>query len=95
MCSVLTDEGAAVAVVWTGLIPLEEIPALMRAVGFYPSEEEVMHMINEIRYKSFMVTGETQDYIGLDEFIRLYINHRPVIPLERKAIRDAVQTIAE
>jgi Ca2+-binding EF-hand superfamily protein len=66
-----------------GMIPLEEIPALVRAVGFYPSEEEVMHMINEIRYKSFMVTGETQDYIGLDEFIRLYVNHCPVIPLER------------
>lgn len=77
------------------MIPLEEIPALVRAVGFYPSEEEVMHMINEIRYKSFMVTGETQDYIGLDEFIRLYVNHRPVIPLERKAIRDAFTFIAE
>ncbi len=49
----------------SGQIPLEEIPALMRSVGFYPSEEEVLNMINEIRYKQFMVTGETQDYIGL------------------------------
>jgi WD40 repeat protein len=31
-----------------GLIPLEELPALMRAVGFYPSEDEVRNMINEV-----------------------------------------------
>ena len=49
----------------TGMIPLEEIPALMRAVGYYPSEDEVVNMINEVRYKQFMVTGETQDFIGL------------------------------
>jgi hypothetical protein len=49
----------------TGRIPLEEIPALVRAIGFYPTEEEVTQMINEIRYKSFMVTGITQDTIGL------------------------------
>lgn len=49
----------------TGHIPLEEIPALVRAIGFYPTEEEVTQMINEIRYKSFMVTGMTQDTIGL------------------------------
>lgn len=49
----------------TGMIPLEEIPALMRAVGYYPSEDEVVNMINEVRYKQFMITGETQDFIGL------------------------------
>ena len=48
-----------------GVIPLEEIPSLVRAIGFYPSEEEVANMINEIRYKRFMITGETQDTIAL------------------------------
>lgn len=67
----------------------------MRSVGYYPSEEEVLHMINEVRYKQFMVTGETQDFIGIEEFIKLFINHRPVVPLERKAIRQAFTTIAE
>ncbi len=42
-----------------------------------------------------MVTGETQDYIGLDESIRLYVNHRPVIPLERHLIQAAFNTISE
>ena len=31
-----------------GRIPLEEIPALFRAVGFYPSEEEITQMINQV-----------------------------------------------
>jgi Ca2+-binding EF-hand superfamily protein len=34
---------------FSGVIPLSEIPSLMRAVGFYPSEEEVTNMINEVR----------------------------------------------
>lgn len=73
----------------TGTIPLEEIPALVRAIGFYPSEEEVTQMMNEVRYKSFMMTGLTQDSLGLDEFIRLYVNHRPAIPLERGLVAEA------
>lgn len=32
----------------TGRIPVQEIPSLMRAIGFYPSEEEIINMINEV-----------------------------------------------
>jgi cilia- and flagella-associated protein 251 len=32
----------------TGRIPVDEIPALMRAVGFYPSEAQVVDMLNEV-----------------------------------------------
>lgn len=49
----------------TGEIPLEEMPSLFRAVGFYPSEDEVLNMVNEVRYKNFVNTGETQDFVGL------------------------------
>ena len=48
-----------------GEIPLDEIPSLFRAVGFYPSEDEVTNVINEVRYKSFVNTGETQEYVEL------------------------------
>jgi Ca2+-binding EF-hand superfamily protein len=47
------------------VIPLEEIPSLFRAVGFYPSEDEVQNVINEVRYKHFVNTGETQEFVGL------------------------------
>jgi Ca2+-binding EF-hand superfamily protein len=49
----------------TGKIPLEEIPSLFRAVGFYPSESEVSDMMSEVRYKTFVNTGETQDFVEL------------------------------
>lgn len=79
----------------TGLIPLEEIPALFRGIGYYPSEEEIINIINEVKYKEFMITGKTQDYIGLDEFIKLYINHRPVIALEKQQIDYAFSVISK
>ncbi len=74
-----------------GVIPLEEIPSLVRSVGFYPSEEEVANMVNEVRrrsaimaccidstitqvrYKHFLSTGETQDFIGLVPAILLRV----------------------
>ena len=79
----------------TGEIPLEEIPSLMRAVGFYPSEEEVVNMLNEVRYKSFMTTGLLQETVNLAEFIALYVNHRPVVPLSNEVIDRAFTTILE
>ena len=33
-----------------GEIPIDEIPSLMRAVGFYPSEGQVADMTNEVRH---------------------------------------------
>lgn len=32
----------------SGMIPVEEIASLVRAVGYYPTEEEVENMCNEV-----------------------------------------------
>ena len=48
-----------------GAIPVDEIPSLVRAVGYYPSEEEITNMVNEIKYKSFMVTGQLTNTVEL------------------------------
>ena len=79
----------------TGRIPLEEIPSLMRAIGFYPAEEEVANMINEVRYKNFMVTGVLTNDIDMDTFIKLYLNHRPLLPLSNEQIIEAFVTISK
>eukprot|EP01036_Dinobryon_divergens_P027639 gene27639-36445_t len=71
-----------------------EIPSLMRAIGYYPSEDEVVNMINEVRYKSFVRTGVTEQFINLEDFIKLYINHRPVLPLDKQNIAAAFEKIA-
>eukprot|EP00607_Mallomonas_marina_P010200 CAMPEP_0182421352 /NCGR_PEP_ID=MMETSP1167-20130531/6703_1 /TAXON_ID=2988 /ORGANISM="Mallomonas Sp, Strain CCMP3275" /LENGTH=874 /DNA_ID=CAMNT_0024598397 /DNA_START=395 /DNA_END=3022 /DNA_ORIENTATION=- len=72
-----------------GRVPLEELPSLMRAIGYYPTEEEITNMVNEVRYKYFMSTGETKNDSNLDEFIKLYINHRPAVPLSNLHIEAA------
>lgn len=76
-----------------GHIPIEEISSLVRSVGFYPSEEEIENMANEIRYKNFMMTGVAQETISLDDVIKLYINHRPVGSLSSADIDTAFEVV--
>jgi Ca2+-binding EF-hand superfamily protein len=70
----------------TGTIAIEQIPYLMRAIGFYPTEDEIINMVNEIRYAEFMKTGVLLTTISLHDFIKLYLNHRPVLPLNNQHI---------
>lgn len=74
-------------------IPLEEIPSVMRAIGFYPSEEEIEEMINEVKFSKYADTGEEVTKINLGDFIKLYINHRPALSLSMKTIQRAFQAL--
>ncbi|KAG2532767.1 hypothetical protein BBO99_00000301 [Phytophthora kernoviae] len=67
----------------TAQIPLREIPNVMRALGFYPTDEEIQHMVSEVRYSRFTETSRPVENIGLHDFIKLYINHRPVFGVAR------------
>jgi cilia- and flagella-associated protein 251 len=78
----------------SGRIPVEEIASLVRAIGFYPTEEEIENMVNEVRYKHFMSTGIPQDDLSLEEAIQLYVNHRPVSSLNSNEIEAAMEIIA-
>jgi len=77
----------------TGKIPLEELPSLVRAIGFYPTEEEIANMINEVRYKSFMITGILVNDLDMNTFIKLYVNHRPLLPLNNEHILSSFQNL--
>ncbi|NXD07311.1 CF251 protein, partial [Nothocercus nigrocapillus] len=74
-------------------IPLEEIPFVMRAMGFYPSEEKIEEMINEVKFSEYVDTGKQVTKINLGDFIKLYINHRPAFGLSMKKIRRAFQVL--
>ncbi|NWU21708.1 CF251 protein, partial [Dyaphorophyia castanea] len=74
-------------------IPLEEIPSVMRAIGFYPSEEEIEEMINEVKFSKYADTGEQVTKINLGDFLKLYINHRPALGLSMKTIQRAFQVL--
>mmetsp|Transcript_20905 Transcript_20905/g.43637 ORF Transcript_20905/g.43637 Transcript_20905/m.43637 type:complete len:926 (+) Transcript_20905:54-2831(+) len=77
----------------TGTVPLEEIPNLVRALGYYPSEQECQNMIQEVYYANFTETGETNSTIDLDTFIKLYVNHKPVFGTSKDEITEAFKTL--
>lgn len=79
----------------TGRVPLTEIPNVMRALGHYPTKEEVNRMCYEVQYKDFDQTGQLAKDIGLHDFVRLYINHRPVYGISKEDIADAFQVLAK
>ncbi|KAH0625607.1 hypothetical protein JD844_015192 [Phrynosoma platyrhinos] len=74
-------------------IPLEQIPFVMRAMGFYPTEEQIESMLNEVKFSEFLETGKQVTQIDLRGFIKLYINHRPAFGLSAKEIQHAFQVL--
>ena len=72
-----------------GSVPLKEIGYLMRAMGYYPSKQEIDNMINEVKYSKFTDTGKVVNYLDMDTLLRAFVNHRPVYGVDRNEIRDA------
>jgi len=75
-------------------VPLDELPDLMRALGYYPTNKEILNMQNEIRHSTVLETGEPQEYCDTDTFVRLFVNHRPVWGISKENIKEAFEVIA-
>ncbi|KAF9408495.1 hypothetical protein HW555_011852 [Spodoptera exigua] len=73
-------------------IPIDSLPDLMRALGFFPSEYEVENLLIEAKYKVYLHTPVTE--IDFEEFVKLYLNHRPVFGEDFKRLRLAFRTFA-
>ena len=77
-----------------GSVPLSEIGFLMRAMGYYPSQQEIDNMINEVKYSKFTDTGKVVNYLDMDTLLRVFVNHRPVYGVDRNEIQSAFKVIA-
>ena len=72
-----------------GTVPLDELPNLMRAMGYYPTMQEVENMKSEVRYSRFAETGDNVESVDINTFIRLFVNHRPVYGIGKNNIQEA------
>ncbi|XP_013141215.1 PREDICTED: WD repeat-containing protein 66-like isoform X2 [Papilio polytes] len=73
-------------------IPIETLPDMMRALGFFPSEYEVENLIVEAKYKVYQRQPSTE--IDFEEFVKLYLNHRPAFLESARYIKNAFKHFA-
>jgi Ca2+-binding EF-hand superfamily protein len=78
-----------------GNVPLEELPNLMRAMGYYPTEQEVSNMKDEVKFSVFSDQGDPTNHVNMETFIKLFVNHRPVYGIGKNTIEDAFRDISD
>ena len=78
-----------------GTVPLEELPNLMRAMGYYPTDQEVHNMKDEVKFSVFSDQGDPTNNVNMDTFIKLFVNHRPVYGIGKNTIEDAFRDLTD
>ena len=97
-----------------GKINVVEAINLMRALGFYPTEQQVVAMKTEVRYENQAIldaraaasssssssaaaasssASRSLDLLSLDDFLKLYLNHRPVFGLGARAFEASFASL--
>jgi len=78
-----------------GWVPVNQLPNLMRAMGYYPTQQEISNMMDEVRFSSYTTMGEPNLYVNLETFIKLFVNHRPVYGIGKNNIEEAFKAIIQ
>ncbi|XP_046838391.1 cilia- and flagella-associated protein 251-like [Vespa crabro] len=74
---------------------IKQIPNLMRAVGYFPSNKELENIMREVSYRNYAETGQLLEEITFEDFVKLYINHRPVFGYSMKEMKKAFASFCE
>jgi len=73
-------------------LPIAELPAVMRSMGFFPTNEELNILTTEARLLS-LANNIDSESVELSTVVRLFVNHKPVTNASRDKVVDAIQTI--
>jgi WD40 repeat protein len=76
-----------------GKIPHTEVPFIMRALGYYPTKQEALNMVNEVLYSKKDLSFKIEETLMQDTFIKLFINHRPVYGLTSNLIKEKMSAL--
>jgi WD40 repeat protein/Ca2+-binding EF-hand superfamily protein len=78
----------------TGEVPISQLGNMMRSLGFYPSQREVDELTQEARLCATARESGSNDALAFDEFLVMYINHRPIFGVSKEQITAAFATIS-
>ncbi|TPX56217.1 hypothetical protein PhCBS80983_g04702 [Powellomyces hirtus] len=64
----------------TTTVSLDQVPLIMQAMGYYPSQAETDDMLNEVRYAGWFKGADAtlRNEVDFEELVKLYVNHRPL-----------------
>ena len=52
-------------------VGLQEIPNIMQAMGFYPTNQEIEDMVNEVKFSKYSTANEKEiDFISFTDLIK-------------------------
>lgn len=84
------EENATKAHKLDGKIPLKEIQNLIIALGFYPTLQEIKNIQNEVLH----IKRGSNTNLRLEEFVKLFVNHRPVYGLSIDDIAEQFRVVS-
>lgn len=76
-------------------VSIKQIPNLMRAVGYFPSNKELENILCEVSYRNYAETGQLLEEITYEDFVKLYINHRPAFGYSIRQVKKAFAILCQ
>ncbi|KAG5322215.1 CF251 protein, partial [Pseudoatta argentina] len=82
-------ENTTAARIISDIVVVDQISNLMRAIGYCLTDKEIENIMTEVCYKRYVETDKLVQEITFEEFVRLYVNHRPVFEICMRHIKEA------
>lgn len=76
-------------------LALEHVPRVFRALGYYPTEQEISNVINEVKFSQYLETKTHVTDVDVETLVRLFVNHRPAKGLSMDDIERAFEVLSD